>query len=192
MAFKWNEPRNKAAELLAAKNLTHQEIADSVGIDRKTLWNWRREPEFAARVEEIVEQNRAETRRIGIADKERRLAALNDRWRRMRLVIEERAADPDHARAPGGSTGLLVRTIRSVRVEDDREGGGRGGPKTVEVDEFAVDTGLLRELREIEKQASIELGQWDEAPPTEASKADELIRAFQSGFKAVVAHRSGE
>jgi transcriptional regulator with XRE-family HTH domain len=179
-AFEWTGERERASELLAARNLTHQEIADSVGIARSTLWEWRRIPEFAARVEEITEENRAETRRIGIADKERRLAALNDRWARMRRVIEERADDPGHRGAPGGSTGLLVRTIKSVRVLDAE----KDDPKTAEVVEFAVDTGLLRELREIEKQAAVELGQWNEAAPGEATRVDELIREIRAGTQA--------
>lgn len=177
MAFEWTKTRIDAAELIAARNLTFSEIAERLEIDRTTLWNWRQDPEFAARVEEIVEEHRAETRRIGIADKERRLSALNDRWCRLKRVIEARADAPEMAAAPGGSTGLLVRTMKQV------------GSKVVE--EFAVDTGLLKELREIEKQAAVELGQWNEAPPTEASKADELIRAFQAGCKAVVG-RPGE
>lgn len=185
--FDWTKPKVEAAELLAARNLPTHEIAERVGIARSTLWEWKRIPEFAARVEEIVEEHRAETRRIGIADKERRLAALNDRWNRLRRVIEERAEDPDMAEAPGGTTGLMVRTIKSVRVSD----AGRDEPKTADVVEFAIDTGLLKEIREIEKQAAVELGQWNEAPATEASKADEIIRAFQAGAKAFVAGGPG-
>lgn len=164
--FEWTKPRIDAVELLAARNLTHQEIADRVGIHRQTLWEWRRNPEFLKRVEEAVEEYRAETRRIGIADKERRLAALNDRWTRLRRVIEERADCPEMAEAPGGTTGLMVRTIKSVRVSD----ASRDEPKTADVVEFAVDTGLLKELREVEKQAAIENGQWNEST---GGKADD-------------------
>lgn len=179
--FEWTKPKVEAAELLAARNLPTHEIAERVGIARSTLWEWKRLPEFAARVEEIVEEHRAETRRIGIADKERRLAALNDRWNRLRRVIEERAEDPAVAAAPGGTTGLMVRQLKSVGA----------GDSAIVVEEFSVDTGLLKELREVEKQAAVELGQWNEAPATEASKADEIIRAFQSGAKAFVAGGSG-
>jgi hypothetical protein len=48
---------------------------------------------------------------------------------------------------PGGETGLLVRTGRFIV-----------NGKAVDV--YAVDVGLLRELREHEKQAAIECGQW--------------------------------
>lgn len=180
--FEWTEARVNAAELIAARNLTHQEIADRVGVDRRTLWVWRKREEFASRVEEITEEYRAETRRIGIADKERRLAALNDRWGRLRRVMEERAEDSAVANAPGGTTGLIVRQLKSVG----------SGDSAMVVEEFSIDTGLLRELREVEKQAAVELGQWNEAPATEASKADEIIRAFQAGAKAFVAGGQGE
>jgi hypothetical protein len=53
---------------------------------------------------------------------------------------------------PGGHTGLLVRTVKSVR----------DGSDTTIVEEFAVDTGLLREMRELELQVSKELGQFIE------------------------------
>jgi hypothetical protein len=177
-SFEWTEARVTASELLAARNLNHEEIAQRVGVARSTLWLWRKLPEFAARVDEITEAIRSETRRIVIADKERRLAALNDRWNRMRLVIEERANDPDHAKAPGGGTGLLVRTIKSVR-DNDATG---DGPKMADVEEFAVDTGLLRELREIEKQAAMELGQWDEPPPDDDPRDEPAPRIIVPGL----------
>jgi hypothetical protein len=53
---------------------------------------------------------------------------------------------------PGGRTGLLVRTIKSIG----------SGEKATTVEEFAVDTGLLREIRELELQVSKELGQFVE------------------------------
>lgn len=182
MGFEWTPIRIEAAELIAARNLTYTEIAERLEIDRTTLWNWRNDAEFAARVEAITEEYRAETRRIGIADKEKRLAGLNDRRNRLLRVIEARADADEYQVAPGGSTGLLARTLKCL---------GSGDNATI-VAEFAVDTGLLKELRELEKQAAVELGQWNEAPATEASKADELIRAFQSGYKAVVAAGPGD
>lgn len=54
---------------------------------------------------------------------------------------------------PGGKTGLLVREIKSIGA----------GPNSREVEEYKVDTGLLKELREHERQAAIELGQWQES-----------------------------
>ena len=52
----------------------------------------------------------------------------------------------------GGSTGLLTRSVKAIGA----------GKFTRFVDEYRVDTALLRELRELEKQAAIEQGQWSE------------------------------
>lgn len=147
-----DETRLKATELLAAGVLTQEDIADQLGIDRRTLYRWRQDPDFAARVEVRVQEIGAEVRRIGIADQSRRLAALNDRWNRMRRVLESRADDPTMQGIPGGSTGLLVRTTKGI---------GKGADFQV-IEEYAVDTGLLAELRATEKQAAQELGQWTE------------------------------
>jgi hypothetical protein len=81
--------------------------------------------------------------------------ALGDRWNRLRQVIAARAADPDHAKAPGGDTGLLVRKLKQI--------GSGESARTVE--EYEVDAALLREAREHEKQAAQELGQWNEETP---------------------------
>jgi hypothetical protein len=51
---------------------------------------------------------------------------------------------------PGAETGLLTRTYKQI-------GSGEGAEK---VEEYQVETGLLKELREHEKQAAQELGQW--------------------------------
>lgn len=160
----WTRARERAALLTAEDALTDVEIAAEVGISERTLHRWRKRPEFMARVEEHIEAFRAVIERKAIAQRGRRVAALQDRWRRMQRVIEERAADPGMADVPGGRTGLIVR--RGRRVE-----------------EYAVDEGLLRELREHERQAAQELGQWleraevrmdDRAGERLAQKLDEL------------------
>jgi AcrR family transcriptional regulator len=146
------EPMLLAAQLIAEAKLTHDEIAKRVGLSRQAVYAWRKKPEFAAEVERALDERRREIRRTGIADLEARVAALNDRWTRMRRLMEARADDPSMAKVPGGTTGLLVRTVKGL---------GSGEAFTL-VEEYAVDTGLLRELREHEKQAAQELGQWTE------------------------------
>ena len=147
-----NEPTqvSEAAELLAAGELSQAEIAERVGVDRRTLWRWRQDPEFMAKVEAIRAGLSDQAYDRGVALRFLRIKALNDRWNRLRRVIEARADDPDLAGAPGGSTGLLVRKIKSVRDGNDNR----------LVEEFEVDTGLLAELRAIEQHAAKELGQW--------------------------------
>ena len=96
---------------------------------------------------------------------ENRVHALNDRWRLLHQVVAERAADPSLAEVPGGSTGLIVRTVKVVKVIDQRpfEEQEEGPmPRMQLVEEFSVDTGLLAEIRNHERQAAQELGQWTE------------------------------
>ena len=69
----------------------------------------------------------------------------------MTEVIRQRAVNLKDVPG-GGNTGLLVRQVKGI---------GKGEDFQV-VEEYAVDTGLLRELREHEKQAAIELGEWTE------------------------------
>lgn len=159
--FPWSEVSERAAQLVAAGYLTYQEIADRLEVSRSTVKRWKKSTQFAARVDEHLAEIREEVRRVGIADIHRRVAALNDRWNRMRRVIEARADDPKMADVPGGNTGLLVRTLKRIVVEDNSQDG-EGRTTSQEVAEYSVDTGLLKELRDHEKQAAQELGQWAE------------------------------
>ena len=70
----------------------------------------------------------------------------------MNRVIEERAqAYKDYP--AGASTGLLVRQMKIIG----------SGKAAREIEEFAADVGLLREIRELEKQIAIEMGEWEAA-----------------------------
>ena len=105
-----------------------------------------------ARVAEIKKEITARLTECSIREVGERLKALESRWLAMQRVIAERAAAPEMQAASGGTTGLLVRTLKSL---------GSGDALRI-VEEYAVDTGLLRELREHERQAAQELGQWTE------------------------------
>jgi hypothetical protein len=148
--FDWTPKSEEAAQLLAEGDLSTTEIGERLDLGRSTLWRWRQYPEFAAKVEEIRETIRTEIRRHGIAVIEQRVAALHNRWKRLERVIRERGNDPGMQDVPGGATGLLVRRVKMIGT----------GPGAREVEEFAVDTGLLSELRAHEQQAAQELGQW--------------------------------
>lgn len=150
--WRWNKAKLEAAQLLAVDELTDQEIADKVDVKRQTLWGWKKRSEFAARVKELTDQLGEVAQRYAIGRRSRRVAALNNRWERMRKVIEERAADREMRGVPGGETGVLVHTMKSIG----------SGPAAEKVDEYEFDAALLKELREHEKQAAQELGQWTE------------------------------
>jgi hypothetical protein len=159
--FTWTVAREKAAALLADGELTDREIAAEVGVDRPTLWRWRQHPDFAARVRETVEKAGEEMARHAIALKNRRLREYDRRWRALQQVIEERAADPSMQSVPGGRTGLLVRTVKVIG----------SGEAAREVAEYRLDVGLLKELRDLERQAAEEAGQWAGRPVVNAAVA---------------------
>jgi len=165
--FRWTAQREQAAQLVADDSLSDESIASRVGVSRQTLAVWKRKPAFQQRVTEHLDAAREAIKAEGIANRINRVNALNDRWERMQTVIAERAADTSSGTyttaptedgeterivAPGWSTGLLVRTEKQIGA----------GDKAIHVIEFAVDTGLLRELRAHEEQAAKELGQWTE------------------------------
>jgi hypothetical protein len=121
----------------------------------KTLADWSGTFCWQARLDQIVSQERQAVVSRGIVDKQNRLNALNDRWERLQKVIAERERQHvsidslQPSPAAGASTGLMVLTVRFL------PGGGR-------VEEWAVDTSTLKEIREHEKQAAQEMGEWTE------------------------------
>lgn len=145
--FEWTTQRQEAVMLINEDRLTDEQIAEKVGVVRTTIARWKRHPEFQARLAQSEEAVRKALIARGVADRQNRIDAYNERWHLMREVIRERATDIAYQRAPGGKTGLLVRTFKVLPTGDA-------------LDEFAVDTGLLRELRATEEQAAKELGQW--------------------------------
>jgi transposase-like protein len=146
--FEWTAARLEAAQMVADGELTFTQIAEKLDISRQTLSNWRDEPEFSGRVQELVEEYDTAVKRRGIARATRRIDAQNDRWRRTQKLLQARAESL--AGVPGGDTGLLVRTYKIIGT----------GDKTERVEEYAFDAALYREIRELEKQTAQELGQW--------------------------------
>lgn len=151
-AFNWTPAAQQAVQLVAEDKVTDDRIAEQVGIVKRTLERWKLHPEFRAKVAERRAEIAERIRSTGIAIIENRVARQHDHWRRMQRVIEERAEHYANADAPGAGTGLLVKTEKAIG----------SGFNTTFVDEWAVDTGLLREIREVEKQTAIELRQWAE------------------------------
>ncbi len=157
----WTVPRERAAQLLADDELTDEEISQEARISRHTLWVWKQNPEFSKRIEDLVKV----VQRRAIARRARRVRTLEDRWRAMQRVIVERAADPAMQNVPGGTTGLLVRYYKGLGSGDNFQ----------VVEEYRVDTALLKELREHEKQAAQELGQWAEKHELTGAEGKPLI-----------------
>lgn len=166
-----------AARLLAEDELTDREVAARAGVSERQLYRWKREPAFAARVRALVAELGELSTRRAIGRRARRLRALDERWQALQRVAAERGADPGMAGVPGGATGLLVRTVRGVG----------SGPNFRVVEEYEVDAALLRELRDHERQAAQELGQWVEKLAPTSPDGEEPYRATDDEARAIVA-----
>ena len=134
-----------AAQLVAEARYEYSEIAEKVGVEVRTLYKWRNVPTFAFRVDEISRDFARAALKRGLARKEYRVDCLAKLHSKLLTVIEERAEAEDMQEVPGGKTGLMVRTFKV-------------SGETV-MTEYAVDTGLIRELRAIQEQVAKELGQ---------------------------------
>jgi len=105
--------------LVAEDELSDEAIAERVGVTKQTLENWKRRPEFRAVVDGHKAKWAAELEQEGIANRQNRINAANERWHLMQQVIAERAADPTMT-APGSGTGLLAE-LRAHEVQAARE-----------------------------------------------------------------------
>jgi hypothetical protein len=158
--FTWSAKAEKVALLVAQDDKPDHAIAKTCRISKATLERWKALPEFAARVEEHRTAWREQLTAEGIANRKNRVAAQNDRWRKMQQIVVERAADKANEKVPGWQTGLLVHRRKQIG----------GGESAQVVDEYEVDTGLLKELREHEKLTAEELGQRRQMVTVEVEK----------------------
>ena len=145
-----------------------------------------------AHIRAYLDAHMAELRGESLRSRAGRIARLEELDRKMNAVIEARAKavldggdDPTGLRktfglgdavAPGAETGLMVKTTKVV---------GAGRHQSI-VTEWAVDTGLLRELRETSKQVATEVGEWNEKRqvtgvdegPIQVERVDSAIERF--------------
>lgn len=114
------------------------------------LKRWSQQLGWQSRLAEIAAREQAAIEKLGIADRQNRVNALDMRAKLMEELRQARAGDMGSV--AGGSTGLLVRQYKKVGTGRDAE----------MVEEYAFDAALFREMREHERQAAVELGQWEE------------------------------
>src|SRR5262249_52678996 len=108
-----SSPKQRAAVLVAAHELTDEQIAAAVGVTRRTLTAWQRRPDFAALVGDHVGRLQAGMLRLAIAKKRVRLAHLDDLHARYLRLIAARG-EAMAGEVPGGETGLLVRQTKVI------------------------------------------------------------------------------
>ena len=145
------EQKLTAAALVADKRLTTAEIAAKAGVTERTVYLWKKDKKFQAEVARAQNAWRDKALTVGLAEVAFRMRNLNDRHRRLRAVITHRARKPEMLEVAEGRTGLIVATYKMQSM-----GEGRG---STAVPEYAVDVPMLQEMREIEDQAAVEMGQ---------------------------------
>ena len=156
--------QEQAAALLADGEPSDELIAKRLKINRTTLHRWKKLPAFQARIDEILAEVKRKLRERGVTEKLNRIESLDNRHRLLKRIIEARSVE--HKDVPGGDTGLLICQVKFIKVYESDEGEAVADESvhptrtSVQVKEYSVDFGLLREMREIEKQAAIELGEW--------------------------------
>lgn len=148
--WKWTARRELAA-VLAAEDLPNLQVAERVGVSLMTYMLWRRRDEFRERVAELRRRRADAVADISIANVRDQVAAADDRWRRMKLVMEQRGADPDMQSVPGGRSGFIARSYRAF------PSGQVNVPPTI-VEEYKVDTGFLSAFVELEAHVAKLLG----------------------------------
>ena len=141
--FEWTAEKERVVGLLA-EGASHRDIAKQ-GVARKSIERWKRHPEFASRLQDLVGAARDRAKRTFLGKKESRIQILEELYSRQKAIIDERAADPEMQAVPGGRTGLLVRkTVVSSG--------------TLISYEYVVDTSLSNEIRKTLQQVALEVG----------------------------------
>jgi transposase-like protein len=157
--------KQKAAAVRCAEDLmTDESIAAEAGVSRQTLHNWRQREDFQDAIKAADAAMLAAALRLPIARKHHRMKVLNDLHTKALTVIDERAAELAYS-APGMDSGLVVHQTKQIG----------SGQYAQTIDEFAVDTGLMREIRAIQEQAAKETGDWSENLNVTGTTAVRLI-----------------
>ena len=147
--FTWKAASERAAALVAAGNLSDFDVAQQVGVSRRTLARWKEEPEFGQRVTDLVKIAREEAKKYAISDKDARVGATNKRW----LIVQEIVMEQ------------LENYAARYRAVDENEAAQTeaGVAKDKSAEEIVgVDADLLREARQLEEHAARLLGQWSD------------------------------
>jgi len=142
---------NRKDEVIAAlvSGDSYSVAADRFGVSKAAIAYFVVRHEVALRT--MREKVALAVEDYAIATKVNRIAAMDDRWQRIRSVIDQRAADgaKHWADVPGMDTGIVVHQVKQIGA----------GKNATMIDEFVVDTGTMAEARAIEKAAADELGQ---------------------------------
>lgn len=189
--FKRTAVRDRAARLLSEDRLSDEAIATELNIGPRTLYHWKRNPDFQAWIEEHRAAQLQAIKDEGIRNKQNRMRAYAELAAKLQRVISERADDPLMDGVAGGATGLLVAEPLLIKVyeanhpaDEDDERQSLDGPITPMrqsriVYKYAVDTATLKELRATLQQAAQEAGEWLDKSESKVDATDTFIAALR-------------
>ena len=156
------ERRLKAAAMLAAGR-TIVETAKAISVDEKSIDKWKKTPEFLSMIQEATEVLRNRILSHGAAVKEYRIRAKRRRLGQLLCIARARGGDSTRGGAEWDKTGFMVQRLKGVG----------SGDNFLLTTEFELDTGLLREISNLEREIAEEMGELKK-PPTTRVKEESL------------------
>jgi hypothetical protein len=136
--------------LKAEGMLTVEQMARECKVSFGTMRGWIRDPDFKDVVNGFVTQYAKRVFEHGIAQKEVRIAVLQEIHDKLLEVIRARSqSNLTRNDVPGASSGLLAMTMKGVG----------SGPASEIVEEYKYDDSLIKSLTDIQNQIAEELGQ---------------------------------
>ena len=110
--WEWNEPRYKAAELMAA-GWPLRQVAEAVGYSRMTMYGWLQHPEFKEHVDGL-------TLETGWANQRERIAGLN---KITALLFDKVINEIGHVKLTDKSIGPVLSAIQTIATQISQEKG---------------------------------------------------------------------
>ena len=144
--FQWNSDIVVAMLLIMEGRLTDEQIGDRCGFSEATLMAWRCHPEFQAAYDKCRKHFGHLPTKDGMANRNRRIAQLGERWERFVTICGARSKDPETQNAPGDQTGLMGKTHRVS--------------ETYEAVEYFMDAASIRDQRAMAEQTAKDLVDW--------------------------------
>lgn len=143
--WEWNPLRHQVARLLGEGLQSERAIAQMCGIDRGTIRCWKAIPAFQERIQWWRDLIASIMLKHAIARRSHRILAKQRRYEKANDLMEARARE--HAGAPGGETGLLVRNLKKIGSGDNVE----------TVEEYVFDAALFKAINDLEESARNEV-----------------------------------
>ena len=101
----------RAAILAAEDELSDIEIAQRCGITRRTLIRWKKQPAIQKKINEHLRLIQLHSEVGMISERQNRVLHLEMKFQDLQGIIRARASSPEMRGVPGGSTGLMRRSI---------------------------------------------------------------------------------